>query len=257
MYRSLELSVVILCYRAGNSAREFVPRIIKTLKNAKIINYEVILTANYHKNSADITPKVAADLASGDKRIKYVAKVKEGMMGWDMRSGLNLARGKYIAVIDGDGQVLTRDIIKIYKKIKRENYDIVKTYRVERGDSLWRKLISFFFNVLFGIFFPGLNARDVNSKPKIISRNAFEKLKLSSNDWFIDAEIMIQARRLKLKVGEIPTVFLGLTGRRSFVNLTTVIEFIVNLLKYRIKEFKYSYENTYNRSGRGNREKIS
>lgn len=257
MYRSPELSVIILCFQAGDSAREFVPRTMKTLKNAKIINYELILTANYLKNSGDITPIVVADLASKDKRIKYVAKVKKGMMGWDMRTGLNLATGKYIAVIDGDGQVLTHDIIKVYKKIKRENYDIVKTYRIERGDSWLRKLMSFFFNVFFGILFPGLNARDINSKPKIISRNAYKKLKLSSSDWFIDAEIMIQARRYNLRIGEIPTVFLGLTGRRSFVKLTTVIEFIVNLLKYRFKEFTYSYEHTHNRSRRDDRKRIS
>lgn len=240
MSRLPKLSVVILCYRSGDSAREFVPRTIQALKEAKIYDYEVILVGNYHKNSGDRTPKIVEDLASKNRKIKCVAKVKEGMMGWDMKSGLHLATGKYIAVIDGDGQMLPEDIIKVYKKISKQKFDIVKTYRMERGDSLWRKLISFSFNILFKVLFPGLNARDINSKPKIISRTAYKKLQLSSDDWFIDAEIMIQARRHRFRIGEIPTVFLGLTGRRSFVKLTTIMEFVVNLLKYRIKEFRYS-----------------
>ena len=249
-YHTPELSVVILCYREGNMARQFIPRVLKELKNARIYNYELVLVGNYHKGSNDNTPKVLADLASKDKRIKYVARIKEGMMGWDMKSGLNLATGRYIAVIDGDGQMPVEDISRVYKEIIEKKYDIVKTYRMQRGDSLWRSLISYFYNMLFKILFPGLNARDINAKPKIMRRTIYKKMKLSSDDWFIDAEIMIQARRNNLKIGEIPTVFLGLTGRRSFVSLKTVMEFIVNLLKYRIKEFKYSYENTHNRSRR-------
>ena len=237
MYRSPDLSIIVLCYRSSNSVREFVPRTIKALTKDKIKNFELILVANYHKNSNDNTPKIVADLASNDRRIKYIAKQKKGMMGWDMKSGLSIATGKYLLVIDGDGQMPTEDIGRVYKKIKREKLDIVKTYRIERGDSLWRKIISNVFNIMFALFFPGLHVRDINSKPKIISRLAYKKLRLSSDDWFIDAEIMIQARRHNLKIGEIPTIFLGLTGRRSFIKLTTIIEFIINLIKFRLKEF--------------------
>jgi hypothetical protein len=61
---------------------------------------------------------------------------------------------------------------------------------------------------------------------------------LQSSDWFIDAEIMIQARGLGLRVGETETEFLGLTGRRSFITMAAVFEFLRNLLRYRILEFR-------------------
>ena len=35
-------------------------------------------------------------------------------MGWDMRSGLQAARGDFIVVIDGDGQNPTTDVMRIY-----------------------------------------------------------------------------------------------------------------------------------------------
>lgn len=78
---------------------------------------------------------------------------------------------------------------------------------------------------------------DVNSKPKIFTRAAFEMMELKSDDWFIDAEIMIQARSFGLRVDGIATVFKKIDVRESFVKLDTICELIRNLVKARIKEF--------------------
>jgi len=234
-----DISLVILCYKAEESIRQFCQKAIEIFTASGIYDYELVLVGNYHENSDDETPRIVRLLADQNPKISFVAKIKEGMMGWDMRSGLSLARGNYIAVIDGDGQMPLEDVVSIYDKIRGEKLDLVKTYRITRGDSLWRKIISFVYNLLFRFLFPGLRSRDINSKPKIFSRTAYEKLRLTSNDWFIDAEMMIQARRLHFKIGEVPTDFLGLEGRISFVRTPTIIEFLKNLLIFRIKEFKY------------------
>jgi hypothetical protein len=83
-----------------------------------------------------------------------------------------------------------------------------------------------------------VNARDVNAKPKILTRAAYESLDLVSDDWFLDAEIMIQARRHRFRIAEIPTEFLGLASRRSFVNFAAILEFLGNLVRFRIREFR-------------------
>lgn len=236
-----EFSIVILCYKEGNSVRQFVKRTIDIIEDNNIFNYELVLVGNYHEGSSDLTPKVVAELASQNSKISYVAKPKQGMMGWDMRSGLSQARGNYIAVIDGDGQMPVEDLVKVYRKIKAEKLDLVKTYRIERGDSQWRKFLNASYNLVFSILFPGMDSRDINSKPKIITKEVYQKLNLESNDWFIDAEIMIQARRLNLKIGEIPTSFSVLdSSRKSFVKSSAIFEFIKNLIIYRIKEFQKS-----------------
>lgn len=235
----VELSVVILCYRAGESTREFVNHTICALESAGIIDYELILVGNYLERSGDITPDIVKDIASKNLKIRYVADVKQGMMGWDMKSGLNLAAGNYLMVIDGDSQMPVEDLARVFLKIQKEKLDLVKVYRVKRGDDYWRKTISLIYNIFFHLLFPGLKARDINAKPKIFTREAYEKMHLVSDDWFIDAEIMIQARRLRLRVGEIPTIFLGLTGRRSFVHPRAILEFLKNLIRFRIKEAFY------------------
>ena len=63
---------------------------------------------------------------------------------------------------------------------------------------------------------------------------------LKSDDWFIDAEIMILVRRLKLRFAEIPTQFTELSSRHSFVKPIATIEFILNMILFRLREFRYT-----------------
>ena len=233
-----ELSIVVLCYKTGELAKDISREIIDLFERNNILDYQLILIGNYLAGSDDPTPKIVVELAANNPRILSSAKPKEGMMGWDMKSGLNLATGRYVAVIDGDGQMPLEDIIKVYYKIKNSDFDLVKTYRASRADGLSRKIISAIYNLLFAILFPGLKAKDINSKPKIFTSGALKKLNLVSDGWFIEAEMMIQARRLKFKIGEIPTVFHQLDSRKSFIGVSAILEFIKNLIIFRIREFK-------------------
>jgi glycosyltransferase involved in cell wall biosynthesis len=234
--RAPALSVVVLCYRAGEGAREFVRQVREALGGAGIDDYELVLVANYVPGSGDPTPGVAAELARAGPRTVASTLEKRGMMGWDMKTGLALASGGVLAVIDGDGQVAAGDLVGAYRMIAAGGYDLVKAARVERGDGLSRRLVSALYNGVFRLLFPGFPVRDVNGKPKLLTRAAYERLSLASDDWFIDAEIMIQARRLGLRVGEVETVFLPLADRRSFVHVQAILEFLVNLVRYRLRE---------------------
>jgi glycosyltransferase involved in cell wall biosynthesis len=232
----IELSVVVLCYHSENIIEKFVEQLILELTELNVI-YELVLVANYDKNSVDNTPVLAAQLAQKYNSIKVLAHEKEGGMGWDMRSGLSAANGKYIAVIDGDAQMPASDIPIVYGVIKFGKYDLVKTYRAKRYDGFVRTFLSDMYNILFRLFFsPSFPVRDINSKPKIFTKTAYQKMNLRSNDWFTDAEIMIQAFSQQLKIAEISTVFYKNERKTSFVGFKTVWEFMFNLLKYRIKK---------------------
>jgi len=231
---------VILCYKSGKAAEGFVQKTIEAI-DRKTPRWELILVGNYLKGTDDITPQVVAQIAARDKRIKAIALEKEGMMGWDLRSGLDAATGKIIGFIDGDGQMPTDDIIKVYTMLKDENLDFVKTYRYRRDDGIVMKLYSDIDNIIFRLLFPGYRVKDINSKPKTFTKEAFQKLNLTADDWFIDAEMIIQARRHKLQIGEIPTVFLKSESRKSFVKFSHIFEFLGNFLTYRTKEFFISH----------------
>ena len=60
-------------------------------------------------------------------------------------------------------------------------------------------------------------------------------MSLSADNWFLDAEIVIQASRLGLRIGEVPTVFLQNPRRASFINVRAILRFALDLLTYRLK----------------------
>ena len=230
----MELSIVVLCYHSGKTILPFFYE-LESMLNEAAIDYEIVLVANDFAGSKDQTIKIVTELAIGRPRVRIVTKIKKGMMGWDMMQGFEASTGKYICVIDGDGQFPIDSVLKVYDKIVAGNFDLVKTYRNQRYDGIYRTMISGVYNFLFKILYPGLNSKDVNSKPKIITRSAYDKMNLQSTDWFIDAEIMIHARKLKLKIAEIPVTFSANESRKSFVRFGAIAEFIYNLIVHRIK----------------------
>jgi len=231
--QDIELSVVILCYKAKNYVNDFVHQILSELEPLGI-TYEIVLVANYDKLIKDDTPRIAKKIADKNPKVKVVAKEKEGRMGWDMRSGFEATSGKYIVVIDGDGQMPASDIPAVFGVIKYGNYDLVKTYRAKRYDGFVRAIMSSVYNNIFRLLYhPSFPIKDVNAKPKIFTREAYNRMNLISSDWFTDAEIMIEAIQMQMKICQISTVFFKHERRKSFVGWSTAVEFIYNLFKYK------------------------
>lgn len=231
------LSVVVLCYKSGHGAPKFCAQVIDTL-NRIMDDWEVVLVGNYHEGKDDPTPVVLRNLAATDNRIKTLTLVKQGMMGWDARMGLEAATGQALALIDGDFQMPPEDIASVYRVLIEEGCDIAMTYRAVRKDGLLRIINSRIYNLVFRLLFPGYGVRDVNSKPKVMTRSLYERMRLTADDWFLDAEIIIQARRMGARLGQIPTVFLASMDRRSFVRPDALLQFARNLIKARFREFR-------------------
>ena len=214
--------------------RDLVSQVERELEEAGV-DYELVLVGNYLPyDTEDQTPAVLKALAANKPRFAVVAKKKEGMMGWDMRSGLDAATGRNIAVIDGDGQMPMSDVIKVYRVLQAGKYDLVKTFRAQRQDGWYRRTISGIYNFLFRLMYPAARVfRDINSKPKVMTREAYERIHLVSNDWFTDAEIMIEALRHKFSVGEVSTVFHKNERRGTLVRFSAIQEFLCNMIYYR------------------------
>lgn len=230
------VSIVILCYKAERGVYPYVQRVQESISSVTD-DWELILVGNYHAGSDDKTPDIVREIATTDSRIKAITFEKDGMMGWDARKGLEAATGDILIFIDGDSQMPAEDVLSVYKLIQDQNCDLAMTYRCVRHDGLLRRANSKLYNSIFNILFPGTGVVDVNSKPKALRRSFYDRIVLTSNDWFLDAEIVILARRLGVKIAQIPTVFHRSPDRKSFVCPGAIFEFLRNLLYARFKEF--------------------
>jgi glycosyltransferase involved in cell wall biosynthesis len=229
----VEFSIAVLCYRAEEGIIPFVENLHKIMSLFRF-EWELILVANFWQGSNDRTPEICQRLAERLPYVRVLAEPKQGAMGWDMRRGLDACRGKYIGVIDGDGQFPVEAIFSCFAKLKSASFDVVKTYRVERQDGLFRRFVSIAYNWLFHFLFRGsAMLRDVNSKPKIMTREAYKKMILRSDDWFIDAELILNCINLNLRIYEIPVEFHSLGARKSFVKPGAILEFLRHMIDYR------------------------
>jgi glycosyltransferase involved in cell wall biosynthesis len=230
------ISVVILCYKAGPTIPAFVDAVRAAMDHLGN-PYELVLVGNHNRgDTADATPAVVRALAADDPRIIPLTLEKRGLMGWDARTGLSVATGEIIALIDGDNQMPPEDLERVCRRLLENDLDLVMTCRTRRHDGALRRINSRLYNLVFRALFPGYPVNDVNSKPKAMTRAFFDRLRLTADGWFLDAEIIIQARRHKARLEQIETVF-NQGDRKSFVRADAVLEFVRSLLAARLKEF--------------------
>lgn len=228
-----QLSCVVLCYRAEEALRDLAEPLHAAL-DARDESYELILVANFWPGRRDRTPDAAAAFASEHPHVRVVARPKAGAMGWDLRSGLVLARGEYLVYLDGDGQVPPGSALTVADALRESGADVAKGRRRPREDGSIRTVTSFGYNALFRLLFGTRGLWDINGQPKAMTRAAYERLDLRTDDWFTDAEIVLKARSLGLRIVEVPVRF----GPRRFpgsnVGLGTVWEFVANMTRWRL-----------------------
>jgi hypothetical protein len=192
-------------------------------------SFELVLVLN---GPEDNTPAIAARLAEEFPEVTLVSLPKNRGYGGGLLAGLSVARGPVVGILDGDEQVASEDVALIFNRAVREPYDLVKARRTLREDGWQRLAVTKIYNFLFALLFGRLSS-DINGKPKVLKRSALDRLRLTAADWFIDAEIMIQASRLQLSVDEIPVAFRRRKSGSSNVRLETLVEFLKNMWKYR------------------------
>lgn len=228
-----ELSTVVLGYQAAAELASILDEIYDELERASF-SFELVVVANYHAGQDDPTPAVAAAFAREHPNVRVVARPKEGGMGWDMRTGMDAARGRVVIVVDGDGQYAARDVVRAYRALVESGADLAKGRRVSRADGLYRRAITIVYNTVFLLLFPMRHVWDINGKPKAITQAAWRGLETRSTDWFLDAEIVLAARKQKLRIVDFPVVYTKGVARPSFVRPGAIFEFALHLLRYRV-----------------------
>ena len=226
-----DLSLVLPCYNEADVIRNTSIRLIKVFREMGV-NLELILVDN---GSLDETGEIIDRLIEEKLPITKVAvKINQGY-GHGILQGLHVSRGKFVGFMCADGQVEANDVGKVYEIAANARHpQLAKVRRRFRMDGIQRKMVSIVYNVLVTILFSGLGSIDINGNPKILPHGYLDRMNLQSKDWFLDAEVMIKAKRLGLNIFEINVIAQMREGGKSNVNTSTIKEFALNLIKYRL-----------------------
>ncbi len=219
------LSIVIPAYNEVGNIEKVIEESEKETK--KITNsFEIIVCDD---GSSDNTSEVVKTYQKKIPQLKLIVNKSNQGLGRTLLSLFKESRGEFIQTLPGDCQMRARELGKFYKAI--QNSDIVIGYRISRKDPFYRLVASKIYNLCAQILFR-VKTHDIGTI-KMIRRSALAKINLQTKTNFIEAELVIKAYQLGLKVVEVPISYYPREyGKATGAEIKTVARIFIELLKY-------------------------
>lgn len=226
-----QLSLVMPAYNEEAIIEYTVRRLLEAFDKAGF-RLEIVAVDN---GSRDRTGEIIERLSRETEGavVPHRVEVNQGY-GFGALSGMTRCSAPWIGFIPADGQVDAEDVARLFDAVlATDGWVVAKVRRRFRMDGMLRKLVSVSFNVFTRMLWPRLDTLDVNGNPKILSRELLQVMRLTSKEWFLDAEMLIKAHYLGARVLEL-NVFARMRGAGlSHVRAATCWQFFRNMLAYR------------------------
>lgn len=222
------LGLAVPLYDEETVCEPVIRAMVEALTGARI-PYSLALVNN---GSSDGTAGILNRLALELPGLKVLHLGQNAGYGGGVLAGIHSLDTPVVGWCWGDGQIAPEVAVACYRKLVGEGLDLVKARRVERRDGRQRVAVSAAYNGLMRAAF-GAGTSDVNGCPKLLTRAAWTAIAPRSLDWFLDPEVLLRARELGLRLGEVDAVMLPRRGGASKVRGDTVREFVVNLARWK------------------------
>ena len=180
--------------------------------------------------SQDRTAEIAKKLIEREPRIRLVRHDKNRGLGAAIKTGLQAAEGDLALYTDADLPFDFKLIPELLALSKLNN--IVIGCRQNRGEGGRRWILTKGYNLITWLAL-GVKVQDVNFACKLIPKRAIQGMKLKSEGSFIDAEILLEARRLGYAIVEFPMqYFPRQLGQSTLSRPGVVVGVVIELLQY-------------------------
>lgn len=229
----MKVGVGVLCYNESKSIPAIVQTLTEVRKSLPAVDLRVFLINN---GSTDSTEQQIEELEKQNDFVSHFTIPVNKGYGFGVRSALGCLTGEVVGFMWGDNQFdasVLGPMIQTF--IDKPDVQLVKTYRTKRYDGRSRLVTSKIYQIIFRILY-GIYTHDINSGPKLFRADFLKKLQpLRSDDWFIDAELMIKTTRncQPNQVVEFPITFFPRKFGKSNVKFSTCFQFLYNLIKYK------------------------
>ncbi|MDO8604226.1 MAG: glycosyltransferase family 2 protein [bacterium] len=190
--------------------------------------YEIIIV---HDGGPDKTGEVADGLATEFPHVRVIHHPKNLGYGVTLRDGFSAAKYDYVMYTDGDNQYDVREFLPNLYLLS--DADVLSGYVTKKAASFRRKVQSEVYNWLIRILF-FVWCRDIDCAMKIYKRNVLNNIQIKSPSCFIDAEMIIKAKKAGFIVAQFPvTHFPRTEGVASGSKFNVVMDTIRDMIKYR------------------------
>ena len=190
--------------------------------------------------SRDKTVAMAQQLMSAEPRIRLVKHDRNRGLGAAIRTGLAAAEGELVLYTDADLPFDFRLIPDLLALAQPNN--IVIGCRNNRGEGGRRWLLSKGYNLLCWLAL-GVWVRDINFACKLLPRKAVRRMNLHAEGSFIDAEMLLECRRLGYEIAQLPMTYQPRTVGESTLSRPRVVWVILEeMIRYFWRNALANYE---------------
>jgi glycosyltransferase involved in cell wall biosynthesis len=180
--------------------------------------------------STDGSGELADRLAVENPHLRVVHHSTNRKLGGALKTGFATASRQWVLYIDSDLPIRMEDALEAVPLTDRA--DLVIGYRINRCEGLKREVMSWCYNRLIRIMF-GLKVRDVNFAFKLMRQEVLRQVHLESEGSFIDAELLLEARRAGYKIAEIGLNYYPRTaGASTLASPAVVGKLLRELIRY-------------------------
>jgi glycosyltransferase involved in cell wall biosynthesis len=191
-------------------------------------DYEVIIVDD---GSTDQTARIADGLAARNSRVRTLHHPRNLGYGAALQSGFRAATKDLVFYTDGDGQFDIGEMPALLPLLA--DCDIVSCYRIDRQDSLIRKINGHLWTRAVCLAF-SLKIRDVDCAFKLYKREIFDRIKMESTGALIDTEILARAIRKGYRITQKGVHHYPRTaGRQTGASLRVIVRAFKELLQLR------------------------
>ena len=141
----MDISVVIPVYGCRAALEELHERLQKTL-SSMVKEYEIILV---NDNCPQNSWEVIQQLCQKDSHVVGIELARNFGQIQAITAGLDYSTGDWVVVMDCDLQDRPEEIINLYNKAIKEEYDVVFARRKSRKDSFSKILVSKLFYKIY------------------------------------------------------------------------------------------------------------
>ena len=203
-----DVSVVIPVYNEEGTIVSVLQKVVQATSSASR-TYEVIVVNDHSK---DKTCEIVQRFVDSHSICLIHSQNHQGK-GGALRAGFDIARGKTIVMMDGDGSHQAADIPKLVEEQIKTNGFVIAS-RIYGGSEEFSRLRAtgnLFLTWMFGMLH-GRYLSDALNGFKAFSADIYKQFTYSSNGYEIEIELLANTLRLGLQITEVPSLELRRQG---------------------------------------------
>ena len=207
---SFKLSILIPCFNEKNSIEKIISKILSSLKNYELNNYEIIIVDDF---SNDGTKEILKNYETKEN-FKILFHDKNQGKGSAIQTAIKSIAGDISIIQDADLEYDPFDYNKLLLPFFETDADVVYGSRFLGGGKYVRihfywhylanKILTFICNL-----FTNLNLTDMETGYKVFKSSILKKITLVEKSFSFEPEVTIKLARQKVKFFEVPITYNG------------------------------------------------